>query len=194
MTSVGLRQVDITELISEHNPELREKLLLDIFPSLQSLDWLTILSNDMDLLGGIIREKVISERTPGKVGRRKPGLTRAEAEPVIDKIFGKDSLARPYTFLQFKDALRALCEGIPMERLEKKIGLPSSWLIMLMNGQSIPTKEHIEKISVAFEKSPGYFMEYRTIKVTEAVFFYLESHPEESIKYYEGSVKVKRGK
>lgn len=147
--------------------------------------WKKAFDHDVDLVGRILRDVLKADQAvPGRPGPR-PALNVARAQPVLDEWMGDDPLGRPYTLLCFAEALTLMVKGHPLRQVSRKTGIAHSHLHRLLAGEREPTSEVMEKVALAFDKSPSYFLEYRMGTIAAAILWKLSRSPEKTIHAFE---------
>lgn len=168
---------------SRANWSERKTMINRSFPSTASLDWEVVFRSDPEILGQIINDILkVDSAVPGKPGKR-PALEGRAAEERLRRIVGDD-----YTALPFRDAVYALLGTRSVLWLSNKTGIHRSLLYKIMTGKSEPSIEVIRDISVALDKSPSYFAEYRIEFILNYLAFRLNSMPDATVAFY---LKVK---
>lgn len=163
----------------------RVKAIRRVFPTTGNLDWSQVFDDEPEIMGAILQDVVRSmQATPGKSGPR-PVLDRRRAQPVVDQWLGKDPKHRPYSVLPFPEAFKLLTEGRSVRHVAAKLGWQKSRVARLLAGEQSPVATDMEHIALTFEKSPSYFVEYRTAWCVSAFITSLDSSPEQTIRVYE---------
>ena len=132
------------------------------------VDWNTILGEDPDILGGILRDVVKrSHKSRTKMSRRQ----RSEK---FSQINGTTSFAEQ----KFSIAINALRAGDPLEKFAKRIDMPEMIVELLLDGEVVPDVDLLAEIAESLNKPYNYFLEYRIHFVLASIESFLIQHPE----------------
>lgn len=175
------------------NWKRRSKLIREVFPSVDNLDWDDALLQDFEVFGRVIRDIAkLDQAEPGRSGPR-PGVDR-DATLQMFRQMNRDD----YTMLPFAQAFRLLAthrhNGEPWSyrQIAKKTHLSVTKVHKMLNGQQEPTVEEVITVAEAFGKNPSFFVEYRVEFVLAALQAKLASAPEASVTMYRNMVEGDR--
>lgn len=169
----------------------RRKLIAEVFPSVDRIDWEKALTADFDMFGRIIRDvEKLAQAEPGRSGPR-PGVDPEQTLAMFKRMNRDD-----YTMLQFAEAFRLLAthrhNGEPWSyrQIANKTGLSLKKVYSLINEEQYPTVTEMAVVAVAFDKDPSFFLEYRVEFVATATQFKLTANPEASVAAYRRLVEA----
>lgn len=190
MTQEPRREVDLTAF-KQLGPaggaleDERARLLQRRFPSLAALRWEEAFDADPDMLGRVLRDILKEANTePGHRGPRF-GLDWTRDMPALDRLRGIDPSQHPYSLLAFAETFGLLMGKRSVRHTASKLGWPPAKVHRLRRGEMVPTLTDLEHIASRFDHHPGYFLEYRTWAIQEALSAALGRQPEVSIGFYE---------
>lgn len=150
-------------------------------PEIGETDWAKIFSEDPHILGDLINDVI-------KVGisrAGRPGKRSASSEKAI-----KEDLRRlsndDHSYLDFPDALREAMKSKSVRQTASLSGLDKMVIGRLLKGGGEPaTMAHMEALSGALKKNPGYFKEYRAMHVAILVYGMMAESGERAVIYYD---------
>jgi hypothetical protein len=178
-------RVDLSEFAGHMSAAERTRLMQERFPSTRNLNWDKAFANDVELLGRLLRDILkVDMAVPGRPGPR-PGLDRVRAQPLLDEVLGRDPTDHPYALLEFPQAFRLLIGNRSIRHAQTKLGMSKSRIHRLLRGIDEPSQAEMEHIATVFGKQPSYFLEYRVIRITRAIYSHLAEEPDVSIRVYE---------
>ena len=155
------------------------KLYKDV-PAVQEVDWEVLFKSDPRILGDIINDVIkIAVSEKGRPGKR----SASSADDITDDL--RKLNKQDYSELLFKIVLKKQMHARSFRQVAARSGLSKSVIHRFTTGESEPTFKQLEKLAVAFNKSPGYFLEYRAAYVCEILFQLLIDNPSLSIVQYE---------
>jgi hypothetical protein len=131
--------------------------------------------HDYEMMGRIIRDILRVGSAPKRRGQRP--LPDADAGMIeLRRLWGED-----YSTLPFADTFRLLGGARSRTHMARKTGLARSRVHRLWSGEIVASGGEMEQIARAFDKTPGYFLEYRVGVVCAAIAEHLRRAPEASI-------------
>jgi transcriptional regulator with XRE-family HTH domain len=175
--------MDLTEFKSPDGKKIvwaeRLKIIHKQFPSVGGLDWRKSFSADPTLAGRIIGDIIKADLAePGRPGKRA-AVDRHLAEQRLRELLGED-----YTMSPFNEAFKVLTKGKSIRAVAAKTGIDRNQVYRLLEGKATPDAWAMEQIAKAFNKQPGYFLEYRVAYVTAFVTSQLLDSPESSVFFF----------
>ena len=206
----GVKKTDISELLEVNKGvkrlpwERRAALIRATFPSIVDVDWVAAF-DDLDMMGQLIQDVLKVEVSDHHTDGPRPRVSMEQGLPLMHQIFGQD-----YSELPFPEAFRSLATGeyvsnenliksgigpdrvatrtwhaLSTRALESKIGLSHTQISKLMRGQRQPSLRQIEMIAKAFNKEPGWFLDYRIGIIIALVADRMARLPGMSVRYYQ---------
>lgn len=181
--------------MSDHKPDLaafadmnqrnrrwdskRVSLIKEQFPATAHLDWKRAFDQDMDLFARLLRDILkLDQAQPGRPGPR-PALDYETGVQRLRQYMGED-----YSVLPFGEAFKILSAGRSIRNLAAKTGLDRNQVHRLLTGQIDPDVYSMTQVAKSFNKHASYFLEYRTLVITNAILGRLEYSPETTIGMY----------
>ena len=154
--------------------ELYKKIvsLKEDMPQLQELDWSDILRKNPDVLENIVGGVV---RTEGQ--RRR--IDRRDGNRRLNAIYDLDHSEKP-----FCESFIILSGNDSIRKIAAKIEVSPAHVYNLREGKAEPTIEVMERIAVAYHRSPSYFLEYRIHHVLVSISNYLMKNPETASAWF----------
>ncbi len=157
----------------------RVDLIKKQFPQVLTLDWKKAFDNDLDLFAWIMQDVLKADAAePGRSGP-KPSVDYRHGASRFRQMMGDD-----YSMLPFCEAFAILAGERSLSHLTAKTGIARSEVHKLLRGKTRPSAIQMEKVAKAFNKSPGYFADYRRGVVLAAIYERLVDVPEASVKYW----------
>lgn len=179
------RLAEFTELraversTGKKNQKERQRLIAENFPSVHALDWNKAFDNDIDLFGRIVRDILkIEQPQSGRPGPRL-ALEYEEGKHRLDQLMGED-----YTTEPFVEAFKYLAADKSIRQLARKVDLDRNLVFRLLKGQVEPDAFVMEQIAGGFSKHASYFLEYRLLRIKEALGKRMQWAPESTIGIY----------
>lgn len=139
---------------------------LDRFKNIE-VDWNEVLTDDPDMLGGILRDVV-------RKGRKSSVLERNEKAARFRQINGVSHLAEE----KFHVALNALREGNSVEVFARRVDIPVFVLEPLLGGDVVPDNALMMEIAESLDKPYNFFLEVRIHAILGSIESFLMNHPE----------------
>lgn len=159
--------------------EVRAEKIAERFPTVATLDWEAALERDVDLFGRIVRDILkLEQAVPGRPGPR-PSLDVPTATRRLQQFFGRD-----FTIEKFPAAFRVLAGDRSVRHLAALTDLNRNCVHKLLQGTQKPDGYTMSQVAEAFGKHPSYFLEWRLLYLTYAMWRRLEWSPETSIDMY----------
>lgn len=141
-----------------------------------NIDWAKILASDpqtfREIMGGI-----------SKKAYKNTDLTSRER---YNQLVNDD-----FSELNFIETFNYLWGDKTIAQMTAKTGITQNVIYLIKRGKRPASMEDMEKIALAFNKDPSYFLEYRIGKVLESINSYLEQSPETATAWF---TKVKQTK
>lgn len=138
------------------------------YPNIGSIDWHTLINNEPEVFYSVI----------GGVAKTKSKKSVSSGMKVA-QIKGEN-----YSELPFIEALNVLWGDRSYRSMANKTGLPLASIQKIRSGAMTPSFETMEKIAVAFNMDPSYFLEYRICKILSSLDAYLVANPETATSWY----------
>lgn len=179
------RKIDLDDFGSVATAD-RADLMHERFPSTATLRWDKAFTNDPDLLGRVLRDILKLGSTP--VGPRhgpRPDLDPVTDGPALDRLRGMDPARHPYSLLPFTEAFAILTGTRSVRHVARLVSLEVTRVHRLRRGVVAPSMDDMERIALAFDHQPSYFVEYRVRSIQTALVVELDRRAAESIGYYE---------
>jgi plasmid maintenance system antidote protein VapI len=159
--------------------QTRYSNIVQQYPSVDTLDWMKVFKADPTILGNIVNDILkVDQAAPGKPGKR-PSLDISSAKERIRQFEGED-----YSLLEFCESLKEITLGRSIRNISARTGLNRNYVHRLLEGKLSPTPTVMEQIAKAYNRSPGFFMEYRIAYIIGALQRRFEYSPETAISLY----------
>ena len=154
--------------------ELQAKIigLKEKFPQVENIDWSEVIRKNPDVLENIVSGIVKTEGSRRKVDRR-------DANRRMDAIYDVGDSERP-----FKESFAILCSKESIRKTAAKIEVSPAHVYNLKEGRAEPTLEIMERIAIAYNYNPSYFLEYRIHYVLESISCFLMKNPETASTWF----------
>jgi transcriptional regulator with XRE-family HTH domain len=157
----------------------RVKLVESQFPNVLTLDWKRAFDKDLSLFAWIMQD--ILKADGGTAGRSgpKPAVDRKSGMVRLRQLMGED-----YSTVDFPEAFAGLSGGNSLTVIARKTGIARTQVFRLLHGEVRPTSDEMERIAKSYNRSPGYFCEYRRGLLLAALADKLDRYPESTVKYW----------
>lgn len=154
--------------------ELQAKIisLKNKFPQLENIDWSEVIRKNPDVLENIVGDIVKTEGS-----RRK--VNRSDKTRRISAIYNTDHSEKP-----FKESFTILSVNESIRKTASKIEASPAHVYNLKEGKAEPTIEIMERIAIAYNRDPSYFLEYRVHYVLKSISHFLMKNPETASAWY----------
>lgn len=154
--------------------ELQERIvsLKEKFPQLEDIDWSDVIRKNPDVLENIVGDIVRVEGSRRRVDRSK-GARRVSAIYNID-----------HSEKQFKDSFTILVGSESLRKTASKIDASPAYVYNLKLGKTEPTLDVMERIALAYDRDPSFFLEYRIHYVLESISSFLLKNPETATAWF----------
>jgi transcriptional regulator with XRE-family HTH domain len=157
----------------------RVDLIKKQFPQVLTLNWKKAFDNDLDLFAWIMQDVLKADAAePGRSGP-KPRVDYRQGASRYRQMMGDD-----YSMLPFPEAFSILAGDRSLSSLAAKTGISRSQVRRLLRGEVLASSQEMEQVARGFQKSPGYFADYRRGVVLAAIYERLVDVPEASVKYW----------
>lgn len=171
------RKGDLNSKKKEKLPWLeRSRIIHEDFPSIESLDWNKALSQDIGLVGLIIKDVLKHDQEPtGRPGPRPP-LDPKKMGHKIMQIKGED-----FSVEEFPETVDSLRKDMSLLTLSKKSKVNHNDIYRMYNKEKQPNLWVMSRIAGVFGKRPEYFLECRIIVINNYITRKLLDTPVSSI-------------
>lgn len=157
----------------------RSQIIHRDFPSIDSLSWEKVLSQDIDLMGIIIRDILKHDQEPtGRPGPR-PSLDPDKIQNKLVQIRGED-----FSLEEFPETVDHLRGNMTLLELSKQSEIGVNDIYRTHGRQKEPTLWIMAEIAAFFKKRPEYFLEYRIITVNNYITRKMLQLPTSSINSF----------
>jgi hypothetical protein len=133
----------------------------------------------MQMLGDIFRVYKAEERKKAGLGNPQGGRRKSQIDGSLDELF---AIIMPKLSDQpFAQAYAALFPGRSLRAVCMKAGMPHQDLSRKLKGDQPVTRYDLERLAAAADVHPAYFVEWRTMVITELVSLVLARNPRLSL-------------
>jgi hypothetical protein len=149
-------------------------------PGLKDFDWQRAFREDTQLFADIYRGILGLEGARTHTWGPRPLPSVGDAQDRIRQWQGED-----YTLLPFPAALRQLAGRMGEFKIAKLTGIHRSTIHRLLVGELQADPYTLVTVARAFNKQPGYFLEYRVMVIFNALWERMRDYaPESSISIF----------